>query len=62
MAKKKFVIRHYWKQWVDIEVKAESEEEAFRLADEKYNNGDYKENPLAYENTNVENVSKEYGL
>ena len=58
--KKKFVIRHYWKQWVDIEVFAESEQDAFRLADEKYNNGDYKDNPLNYENTIVENVTNKY--
>ena len=31
--KKKFVIRHFWRQWVDIVVEAKDEEEAYELAD-----------------------------
>ena len=58
--KKKFVIRHHWRQWVDIVVEAEDEDEAFELADEKYNNGDYAEEPDNFENTEVENVTEMY--
>ena len=58
--KKKFVIRHHWRQWVDIVVEARNEDEAYELADEKYNEGDYEEEPDNFENTEVENVTKEY--
>lgn len=58
--KKKYVIRHYWRAWVDITVEARSEEEAFELADEKYNEGDYEENPNNFVNTDVENVTELY--
>ena len=58
--KKKYVIRHYWRQWVDIVVEAENEEEAYELADEKYNEGDYEEEPDNFENTEVENVTQDY--
>ena len=51
--KKKYVIRHYWRAWVDITVEAHNEEEAFELADEKYNEGDYEELPENFENTDV---------
>lgn len=58
--KKKFVIRHYWKAWVDITVEARNEEEAFELAGDKYNDGDYEEEPSNFENTDVENVTDYY--
>lgn len=58
--KKKYVIRHYWRAWVDITVEAHNEEEAFELADEKYNEGDYEENPNNFVNTDVENVTELY--
>ena len=58
--KKKFVIRHYWKQWVDIVVEAEDEDEAFILADEIYDSGDYEDDPSNIENTDVENVTDYY--
>jgi hypothetical protein len=61
MAKlKKYVIRHHWRQWVDIVVEAHDEEEAFELAGDKYNEGDYEEDPGNFENTDVENVTDYY--
>lgn len=59
-AVKKFVIRHYWRQWVDIVVEAHDEDEAFDIADTKYNNGDYEELPDNFENTDVQNVTDVY--
>ena len=58
--KKKFVIRHHWHQWVDIVVEAHDEDEAYELAGEKYNEGDYEEEPDNFENTEVENVTQDY--
>ncbi len=58
--KKKYVIRFYWRQWVDIEVEAESEEEAYEIAGDKYNNGEYEELPDNFENTDCENVTDYY--
>ena len=58
--KKKYVIRHFWRQWVDIVVEAHDEEEAYELAGEKYNEGDYEEDPGNFENTEVENVTQDY--
>lgn len=58
--KKKYVIRHHWRQWVDIVVEATSEEAAFEKAGDKYNEGDYEELPDNFENTDVENVTEEY--
>ena len=62
MTKKKYVIRHYWKQWVDITVEANSEEEAFEKAGDRYNDGDYEDDPALgnFENTDVENVTDIY--
>lgn len=58
--KKKFVIRHHWRQWVDIVVEAENLDEAYELAGDKYNEGDYEDNPENFENTEVEDVTKHY--
>ena len=57
--KKKFVIRHYWRGWVDITVEARNQEEAFYLADERYNEGDYEEDPSLgnFEKTDVDDVT-----
>jgi hypothetical protein len=55
--KKKYVIRHYWRAWVDITVEAHNEEEAFELADEKYNEGDYADDPSNFENTDMEEIT-----
>lgn len=57
---KKYVIRHYWEAWADIVVEAESLEEAYDLAHEKYNNGEYKEDPNDFENTEVKDVTGWY--
>lgn len=58
--KKKFVIRYYWRSWVDIPVEAESEEEAFELSCEKYNQGEYEESHEDFENDGAEDVTKYY--
>lgn len=58
--KKKYVIRHYWKSWVDIPVEADSLDEAFEIAGEMYNEGDYEENPENIMNTDVQNVTELY--
>ena len=58
--KKKFVIRHYWRQWADIVVEARDEQEAYELAGDKYNEGDYEEDPGNFENTEVKNVTQVY--
>lgn len=58
--KKKFVIRHHWRQWVDIVVEAKDLDEAYELAGEKYNEGDYTEEPDNFENTDVEDVTQDY--
>ena len=61
MSKKKFVVRHYWTGWVDIPVVAEDQDEAYELADEIYNSGEYEENEdnSGFENTEVEIISEE---
>ena len=61
-AKKKFVIRHYWRAWVDITVEARNEEEAYEKADDRYNMGDYEDDPSLgnFENTDVANVTDTY--
>ncbi len=60
--KKKFVIRKYWRQWVDITVEATDEDEAFELADDRYNEGDYEDDPALgnFENTDAVNVTDTY--
>lgn len=58
--KGKYVIRHYWTQWVDIVVEAGDIEEAYILAGEKYNDGDYEENPENMENAEVQDVTEYY--
>jgi len=52
MAKKKeYTIRFHRDAWTDITVKAKNEEEAYMLADEKYNEGDYEDSDEDFENT-----------
>ena len=58
--KKKFVIRHYWRAWVDITVSAENLDEAFEKADDYYNMGAYEEEPDNFENTDVADVTDIY--
>ena len=58
--KKKFVIRHYWRQWVDITVEASNESEAFEKAGVIYDMGAYEEDPSDFENTEVKNVTEMY--
>ena len=60
--KKKYVIRHYWRAWVDITVEATSEEEAYEKAGDRYNMGDYEDDPSLgnFENTDVANVTDTY--
>lgn len=57
MAKKKYLVRFHRDAWTDIEVVAKNEEEAYELADEKYNEGDYEDSDEDFENTEVEIVS-----
>lgn len=57
---KKFVIRQYWTEWVDIPVEAENLEEAFALAHDKYSQGDYEEEPCNYEDTETMDVTGWY--
>ena len=58
--KKKFVIRHYWRAWVDITVSAHDLDEAFEKADDAYNEGNYEEDPCDFENTDVSDVTEIY--
>ncbi len=58
--KHKYVFRFHWRQWVDIVVTAENEEEAAELATDKYNEGDYNAQDADFENTHMENVTEEY--
>ena len=62
MAKKKqkFVIRHYWRAWVDITVSATDLDEAYEKADEAYNEGNYYEDPEDFENEAVDDVTEIY--
>lgn len=60
MAKKKeFTFRFHADSWTDITVKAYNEDEAYELADEKYNNGDYSDEDTDFENTYVENITED---
>lgn len=58
--KRPYVIRFYWRQWVDITVEAESQEEAYILATNRYDDGDYEESPENYENTDCTDVTDTY--
>ena len=60
MKKKKYVIRFNWRQWVDITVEAHDEGEAYELATDRYNEGDYEEDSENFENTDAEIVTSEY--
>ena len=57
MKKKKYTIRFHAHTWTDINVWASSKEEAFELAGDKYNEGDYEDQPENYENIDVEDVT-----
>ena len=58
--KEKYVIRYNIRTWIDITVEAESGDEAYELAEEKYCTGDYEEHPGNSETWSTENVTKEY--
>ena len=60
LPKKKYVIRFNWRQWVDITVEANDEGEAYELATDRYNEGDYEEDSDNLENMDAENVTTEY--
>lgn len=53
VSKKKFTVRFHRDAWTDITVEAKNEEEAYELAEEKYNNGKY-EDFENFENTHYE--------
>lgn len=57
--KKKYTFRFHRHEWTDITVEAESEEEAAELASDKYNAGEYEDDPEAFENTDMENITEE---
>lgn len=52
--KKTYTVRFHRDAWTDITVKAGSEEEAFELAEAKYNEGDYEDSDEDFENTHYE--------
>lgn len=58
--KQKYAFRFFWRQWADVVVEAEDEEEARELATEKYNNGDYLSDDADFENTDCTNVTETY--
>ena len=58
--KEKYVIRYNIRTWIDISVEAESEDEAYELAEEKYCKGDYEEHPENSETWSTQNVTEEY--
>lgn len=57
--KKTYTIRFWAESWTDIKVEAKSEEEAYELADEMYNNGEYSDEDTGFENTYCECVDGE---
>ena len=54
----KYTFRFHAHTWTDITVEAENEEEAYELADDKYCEGDYEEQPENFENIDVENITE----
>lgn len=55
---KPYTFRFHTHGWTDITVIAENEEEAYNMADDKYNEGDYKDGDTGFENIDVENITE----
>lgn len=55
----KYTYRFHIVGWTDITVEADNEEDAEILADEKYCEGDYEEQPENFENTRMELIETE---
>lgn len=53
----KYTFRFHTHGWTDITVEADNEEEAFELADDKYNEGVYDDEATGFENIDVENIT-----
>jgi len=53
----KYTFRFHTHGWTDITVEADNEEEAFELADDKYNEGIYDDKDTGFENIDVENIT-----
>ena len=56
----KRVYRFWSKHWVDIEVEGVDEEDCLNKADDAYNCGAYEDADEHWENTDMEDVTKEY--
>ena len=54
----KYTFRFHTHGWIDITVDAKDEEEAYQLADDKYCEGDYEDQPENFENTHVELIEE----
>jgi len=57
--KRTYTFRFHRHAWTDITVEANDEETAQRLADEKYNEGDYDDSDEDFENTHMELLEAE---
>lgn len=57
--KKKYTFRFHRHEWTDISVEATSEEEAIKMAMDKYSGGDYVDDYEAFEEQGMENITKE---
>lgn len=58
--KRTYVFRFRTHEWVDIKVKAESEEEAKMVAETLYHEGEYKVEDSGLDKFTIENVTAEY--
>lgn len=55
----KYTYRFHSDAWVDITVEADNEDDASMIAQDRYNNGEYEDDPTEFENTYTELIKTE---